>query len=306
MHLKPWRYLLVAAALGLAGVVAVPLLASGSTETRSTETGLENTSVAGPTPGPTETSPAPAPTPTKAASRYLEPVTRITPVKGCNRLTAGMNGVKVKLVQRKLGFSQDKWETMDASTRAAVRRFQTRAGLPATGVVNSRTWKKMGFSRAFCSYDRWQAPVAVDEDATDDERISQMISYARTYLGREYVWGGTGAYGQGVDCSGLVLQALYSAGLDPQPITVLKHPLPAYRTSLELYRHTELRHVARSRAQRGDLVFWRNNTTQKVNHIGIYLGSGDVLEASGAKVHIGRLTNRSTQTMMPTVVRPFA
>ena len=138
MHLKPWRYLLVAAALGLAGVVAVPLLASGSTETR-----LENASVAGPTPGPTESSPASTststPTPTKAASRYLEPVTRITPVKGCNRLTAGMNGVKVKLVQRKLGFSQDKWETMDASTRAAVRRFQTRAGLPATGVVNSRT-----------------------------------------------------------------------------------------------------------------------------------------------------------------------
>lgn len=294
MHLKPWRSLLVGVSLALAGVLTVPVLASGSTATELEHTTSTATAAPRATASP------------RATTRYLQPVTSITPVTGCNRLTAGMNGVKVKLVQRKLGFSASKWETMDASTRAAVRRFQTRVGLPATGVVNKRTWKKMGFTRAFCSYDRWQARVAVDEDATTDERISEMISYARTYLGREYVWGGTGAYGQGVDCSGLVLQALYSAGLDPQPITVLKHPLPEYRTSLELYRHTELRHVARRRAQRGDLVFWRNNTTRKVNHVGIYLGSGRVLEASGAKVHIGRLNNRSTQTMMPTVVRPFS
>jgi cell wall-associated NlpC family hydrolase len=300
MQLGPWRPLLIATSLGLAAVLVVPL-ANASTGTD--QPGSSDRAKAATT-GTAGT--AQAANLTASTSRWLQPVTKITPVKGCNRLTAGMNGVKVKLVQRKLGFSKSKWETMDASTRAAVRRYQKRTNLPVTGVVDSRTWTKMGFKRKFCSYDRWQARVTVRADATSAQRISHMIRYARTYLGREYVWGGTGAYGQGVDCSGLVLMGLYSSGLDPQPITVLKHVLPKYRTSLELYSHKKMRHIARRDARRGDLVFWRNNSTRRVNHVGIYLGSNRVLEASGSKVHIGRLNNRSTQTLMPKVVRPFA
>jgi cell wall-associated NlpC family hydrolase len=299
MSLGPVRALLIATALGVAGVLLVPLA------TGATSDDLDRVSGPAPTTSPTA-SPTKIKTKTRATSHWLRPVTEITPVKGCHQLTAGMNGVKVKLVQRELGFPESKWETMDADTQTAVRRFQRRVDLPVTGVVDARTWTKLGFTRAFCSYDRFQSDVAVPDDATTTERIDEMISHARTYLGREYVWGGTGAYGQGIDCSGLVLQSLYSAGLDPQPITVLKHVLPEYRTSLELYQHADLRHVTRSQARRGDLVFWRNNTTQRVNHVGIYLGSGRTLEASGDDVHIGRLTNRSTQTMMPTVVRPFA
>jgi cell wall-associated NlpC family hydrolase len=237
--------------------------------------------------------------------KWLTPVSSITPVTGCNRLSPNMNGVKVKVVQRELGMPGSTWETMDSATRKKVRTFQRENGLPATGTVDERTWKKLGIERSFCSYDRWQADVAVAADAGPRQRIGQMIAHARKYLGREYVWGGNGAYGEGIDCSGLVLQGLYSAGLDPQPITFLKHPLPEYRTSLELYRHAKLRHFARSNAERGDLVFWKNNTTGRVNHVAIYLGGGNTLEASGEKVHLDTLRNRSTQTMMPTVVRPF-
>jgi cell wall-associated NlpC family hydrolase len=103
----------------------------------------------------------------------------------------------------------------------------------------------------------------------------------------------------------MVLQALYSAGLDPQPITVDKHVLPDYRTSVELYHHPRLAHVPRSAVQRGDLVFWRSNKTGRVNHVAIYLGDMNVLEAVEPHVRIGSLGNRSTQTMMPEVVRPF-
>jgi cell wall-associated NlpC family hydrolase len=242
---------------------------------------------------------------TGKGTRWLKPVSSITPVTSCNLLSPGMNGVKVKIVQRELGMPASSWETMDAATRKKVRAFQSENGLNPTGTVNPRTWKALGVERTFCSYDRWQTDVAVADDAGPRRRIGQMIAHARTYLGREYVWGGNGAYGEGIDCSGLVLQGLYSAGLDPQPITFLKHPLPEYRTSLELYRHSKLRHFPRSNAKRGDLVFWKNNDTGRVNHVAIYLGGGNTLEASGAKVHIDTLRNRSTQTMMPTVVRPF-
>ena len=55
--------------------------------------------------------------------------------------------------------------------------------------------------------------------------------------------------------------------------------LPDYRTSRELYAHPRLRHLPRGTARRGDLVFWRDNGTGRVNHIAIYLGNGRVLEA---------------------------
>ncbi|MGH8868627.1 MAG: NlpC/P60 family protein [Actinomycetes bacterium] len=241
-----------------------------------------------------------------ATSRYLQPVTTIKPNEGCIYLTPGMNGVKVKMVQRRLGFSSRTWETMDSATVAAVRRFQSRKGLHVDGVVGPKTWAKMGFDAGFCM-DRWTAKVALGLGAAPAQRRDQMIEFARRYLGSEYVWGGAGTPNRGIDCSGLVLQALYSAGLDPRPISVDKHVRPAYRTSRELYIHDGLRHVKRSEKRRGDLIFYEKNSTGRVNHVAIYLGGGRMLEAVEPRVHVTRVvTYRSTQTMKPTVVRPFA
>lgn len=277
-----------------------------------------------PTTSSTERTSAPAATPTASSSSrptrtttahptesradpgtdLLQPTTSIVPARGCTILTSGMNGVKVKLVQRRLGLPASSWETMDDTTIEAVRSFQRQAGLTADGVVGPRTWRAMGFQEDFC-FDRYQATPVLAATAGARVRREQMIAFASRFLGEEYVWGGAGPRGDGVDCSGLILQALYSAGLDPQPITVDKHVLPDYRTSRELYRHDRLAHLSRSAVRRGDLVFWRSNETGRVNHVAIYLGGGNVLEAVEPQVHIGRLGDRATQTMMPEVVRPF-
>jgi len=99
---------------------------------------------------------------------------------------------------------------------------------------------------------------------------------------------------------------VYSAGLDPRPISIDKHVLPRYRTSRQLYRHPGLHHVPRAHKQRGDLVFYRKNSTGRVNHVAIYLGRGRLLEAVEPRVHVTRfVVRRSTQTAAPTVVRPF-
>ncbi len=110
-----------------------------------------------------------------------------------------------------------------------------------------------------------------------------------------------------MDCSGLVLQALYAAGLDPQPISVDKHVLPAYPTSEKLFTHPGLRHRPLGEVQRGDLVFYTHTGTGEVNHVAIYLGGGQVLEAKDGDVHVAPLKRTlSTQTLVPEVVRPFA
>ncbi len=248
-----------------------------------------------------------APVGRAAEPAHLQPVTTITPPKGCVVLTPGTNGVKVRMVQQRLGMPEGTWETMDAATRTKVERFQKRKGLTVDGVVGPKTWAAMAFAEDFCM-DRWTATPALGPDATSAQRIRTMIRFARPYLGGEYVWGGAGTREYGVDCSGLVLQALYRAGLDPQPITLDKHVRPAYRTSLQLYKHPGLQHLSFAQRQRGDLIFYRSNSTGKVNHIGIYLGDGKILEAvSGPDTtRIGTVTtSRYGQTVMPTVVRPF-
>jgi NlpC/P60 family protein/putative peptidoglycan binding protein len=287
----------------LAFIVLIMVMSGcgGETEGAATPTG---SGVASPTPTRSETL-SPTNSGSDDGSGLLQPTTAIVAAHGCAILTPGMTGVKVKMVQRRLGFPADKWETVDDATIAAVRSFQQQhVGLIADGVVGPDTWKAMGFREDFC-FDRYQATPALPATATAQERREQMIAFANGFLGEEYVWGGAGPRGYGVDCSGLVLQALYSAGLDPQPITVDKHVSPDYRTSRELYGHPRLAHLPRSDVSRGDLVFWRSNETGLVNHVAIYLGDGKVLEAVQPQARIGELGNRSTQTMMPEVVRPF-
>ena len=198
-----------------------------------------------------------------------------------------------------------RFETMDAATIARVKRFQGRHGLRRTGVVGRRTWNRMGFREGFC-FDRWQADPALPLGATRRQRIRAMIRFALTYRGAEYVWGGAGRPRYGVDCSGLVLQSLYRGGLDPQPISIDKHVQPRYRTAKHIYLHNRLRHVPLARKRRGDLIFYRKDSTGDINHVAIYLGHGRLVEAKGNDVHVARVVrHHPDQTIAGTVVRPF-
>ncbi|MDP3890448.1 peptidoglycan-binding protein [Nocardioides sp.] len=95
--------------------------------------------------GPDPTSspdPAPSGSPAPVAAPSPEPITRPSPV-----LRPGDRGRQVRELQHRLfqlaWFPELTTGSYDADTRAAVRGFQDKRGLKATGVVDPRTWKQL-------------------------------------------------------------------------------------------------------------------------------------------------------------------
>ncbi len=90
------------------------------------------------------------------------------------------------------------------------------------------------------------------------------VQAAKAYLGVPYLWGGTDP-STGFDCSGFVQRAFADVGVS----------LP--RVSADQARAGEaVGSLAEARA--GDLVYWSGGGSRP-NHIGIYLGGGQMLHA---------------------------
>lgn len=93
---------------------------------------------------------------------------------------------------------------------------------------------------------------------------ADIVSYALTQRGDPYVWGAEGP--DAFDCSGLVEYVYKHFGLDTP------------RTTQQMIRSTALQPVQRKDLQPGDLIF-SNWTGATSSHVGIYTGSGSIIEA---------------------------
>jgi peptidoglycan DL-endopeptidase RipA len=102
------------------------------------------------------------------------------------------------------------------------------------------------------------ARAAVVDALTDGGDRAKIISTALEYLGDPYVEGG--ASHSGIDCSGLVMVAYQSVGIN------LVHYVPTQDAAATT--------IPESEAQPGDLVVYNDE-----EHIGIYMGDGLVLQA---------------------------
>jgi cell wall-associated NlpC family hydrolase len=104
--------------------------------------------------------------------------------------------------------------------------------------------------------------------AARNAAASGAVAYARSQLGKPYLWGGTGP--GAFDCSGLVMKAYRSAGVSIE------------RTSQRQWASE--RHVPASRVRAGDLVFFAgaDGTMTSPGHVGIVIGGGKMIEAYGA------------------------
>lgn len=102
-------------------------------------------------------------------------------------------------------------------------------------------------------------------EGVSDVRID-MCQYAKEFLGNPYVWGGT-SLTKGADCSGFTMQIYKKYGFKLPHSSVAQSKMGTK--------------VSLSEARAGDLVFYAKGGT--VNHVGIYIGNGQVLHASNPK-----------------------
>ena len=171
--------------------------------------------------------------------------------------------------------------------------------------MDLNTWLAMGFTENdWYNLGAYVHPMKVNKNSTRSDHIEAMISTAYEYLGDPYVIGASGAPGLGLDCSGLVMQALYSAGIDTSPINPVRHASPGYEyESANMWASSKFKKVSWSERQRGDLIFYQNSSGAVI-HVAIYLGNNQVIESWPNQVVVWPVQN-GQRSNIKGVVRPF-
>lgn len=96
--------------------------------------------------------------------------------------------------------------------------------------------------------------------------LNKIVKESNTYLGTPYLWGGTTK--NGIDCSAFVKNVYLSIGIK----------LPRVSQNQAKVGKT----ITLDKIRKGDLIFFETdkNRPNTVSHVGIYLGSGNLIHAS--------------------------
>lgn len=117
------------------------------------------------------------------------------------------------------------------------------------------------------------------------------------FVGRPYIWGGDGSgkFGGGFDCSGLVLECLWAFGILP------KGDLTAQGIYDTLYNELIWACVDKARVKLDDILFFGNGD-EHITHVAIAIGNGLMVEAGGG----GSKCKTPTTSTGMVRVRPIA
>lgn len=178
-------------------------------------------------------------------------------------LKVGSSGEAVQTLQlqlKKLGFFSGTGTGYYGSvTREAVIAFQRANGLSADGIAGPATRKK-AFSNNTAS-----APNIATTSA------AAIADIALKQIDKPYALGGNGP--SRYDCSGLAYYAMTNAG----------YKVPRYSASAYSDMSSWSKISKTGSLQKGDLVFFRSDTSSYISHMGIYTGDGQFVHASSGQ-----------------------
>ncbi len=92
-----------------------------------------------------------------------------------------------------------------------------------------------------------------------------ICDYAKKWIGTKYVWGGN-SLTKGIDCSGFVKQVYKQFGYTTPRVS---------RDMAKKYKSISI-----SDLKPGDLIFYGRVKDNYINHVGIYIGNGQVIHSS--------------------------
>lgn len=166
-------------------------------------------------------------------------------------------------------------------TAGAVKRFQGENGLEETGEVDLETWLKLGYTEEdWYGLGTYTHPILTTRYSQREEIVNAMLTAARENAeeGTIYRVGSSGPAGTYTDCSGLIFQCLYAAGINIEK-NIVDHALAIYEyTSRNMEADEKLGvRIDRSEIEPGDLVFYQYNG--RVCHVGILTGDGKMYDS---------------------------
>ena len=133
-----------------------------------------------------------------------------------------------------------------------------------------------------------EAPQATEAPVTEDVSYNAsyspdgLISVASAMLGKPYSWSEESP-AKGFDCSGLVYFSLRTCG-----VSTSRYSAAGFSSVSKWGEITSIGDL-----QKGDLVFFKNDTSSNVSHTGIYAGGGKFIHASSSS---GKVITSSIST----------
>ena len=168
-------------------------------------------------------------------------------------LKVGSTGAEVVQLQTKLNYLGYNVGATDgifgAKTQAEVDAFQTANSLSTDGIVGSITVKTLNNAYAHAL------------------KVTAIIATAKTYIGVPYIWGGEYPT-TGFDCSGFVQYVFAQNGITLPRVSVDQSIVG---TSINF-----------NNIEPGDLIFFSMQNNGTVDHVGIYLGNDQFINASSS------------------------
>lgn len=199
---------------------------------------------------------------------------------------------------------------------SSVKKFQSKRGLKADGVIGKGTWKQvnkvLGTNYPFNMDGYIAGTEGSAKGGNANARIKAMYAYFNRFKGAPYTWGGAGYKsdkGVGFDCSGLVYQMVAAGGIVITSTNPIDHARQSYRSTQSIYNDKKLRTYPKSQMRDGDIVTF-TNASGSIVHDGIYY-QGYLLEAYAAgvsktKYSGGNITRDGyTRYVCKNVKRPF-
>ena len=189
-------------------------------------------------------------------------------------LLEGTRGTDVDSFQRQLkelGYLRKVTGYYGSETIEAVKAFQKVNGLSVDGKAGEKTFNMINSDKAK------QSPELAKQ-ARSRANIKKMIEIAKAQLGAKYIRGNEGP--NSYDCSGLVYYCLKQGGSNRRRLNAAGY------SNIEDWEKID----SLSKLKAGDLLFFRNNSGSKIGHVGIYIGNGEMVEASSNN---GKVVRRS-------------